>query len=31
MGEMTVNVMAGARSTYPQEPGSDGMTAEEAV
>ena len=31
MGEMAVNMVAGARPTYPQEPGSDGMAAEEAV
>lgn len=29
--EVAVNVVAGMRSTYPQEPGSDGMAAEEAV
>lgn len=28
--EVAVNVVAGMRSTYPQEPGSDGMAAEEA-
>ena len=31
MGEMAVNVVAGARSTYPQEPGSYGVDAAEAV
>ena len=29
--EVAVNVVAGMRSTYPQEPGSDGLAAEEAV
>lgn len=29
--EVAVNVVAGMRSTYPQEPCSDGMGAEEAV
>lgn len=29
--EVAVNVVAGMRSTYPQEPSSDGMDAEEAV
>lgn len=28
--EVAVNVVTGMRSTYPQEPGSDGMAAEEA-
>lgn len=28
---VAVNVVAGMRSTCPQEPGSDGMAAEEAV
>ena len=28
--EVAVNVVAGMRSTYPQEPDSDGMAAEEA-
>ena len=29
--EVAVNVVTGMRSTYPQEPGSHGMAAEEAV
>ena len=29
--EVAVNVVAGMRSTYPQEPGPHGMDAEEAV
>ena len=29
--EVAVNVVAGMRSTYPQEPGSHGVDAEEAV